>query len=113
MAKSGKILEDYTPQSSRKLDEASTQASVDTSKPLKVFLEREAWTDWFVLKTANGLSEQLEPEETRDWFKERGANMDAVEKALDYCWNFYKAEVVINNPRDPMINAARVTPHVI
>jgi hypothetical protein len=27
--------------------------------------------------------------------------MDAVEKALDYCWNFYKATIVIKNPKTP------------
>jgi hypothetical protein len=27
--------------------------------------------------------------------------MDAVEKALDYCWNFYNATIVIKNPKMP------------
>lgn len=103
----------YTPQPSAKLEEASKQEAVDTSKPLTVALEREAWTDWFVLKCSSGVTEQLEPDEARAWFKERGANMDSVEKALDYCWNFYKATVVINNPRDPMIHAPRTQPHVV
>jgi hypothetical protein len=27
--------------------------------------------------------------------------MEAVEKALDYCWNFYNATIVIKNPKTP------------
>ena len=46
-------------------------------------------------------SEELDPEDARSWFKMRGANMEAVEKALDYCWNFYNATIVIKNPKTP------------
>jgi|688.fasta_scaffold108565_3 hypothetical protein len=69
--------------------------------PLTIDLRREPGLEWFVLTISDGSSEELDPEDTRTWFKQRGANMDAVEKALDYCWNFYKATIVIKNPKTP------------
>lgn len=60
--------------------------------------------DFFELKLENGFTEELDAEATREWFQEHGANMDAVEKALDYCWNFYSAVVTIQNPRAPKLD---------
>lgn len=67
--------------------------------PLTVRLQREVGMEWFILHLEDKSSEELDPDDTRDWFKQRGANMDAVEKALDYCWNFYQATIVIKNPK--------------
>ena len=69
--------------------------------PLKVRITKEPFMDWIELHLEDGGHEELAPEEARTWFKERGANMETVEKALDYCWNFYKAVVVINAPVQP------------
>ncbi len=47
---------------------------------------------------------ELDPEETREWFKLRGANMNVVEQALDYVWNFgdlRPVHVTIENFREP------------
>ena len=70
-------------------------------KPLTIQLRREPGLEWFVLNVSDGSSEELDPDDTRSWFKQRGANMDAVEKALDYCWNFYNATIVIKSPKTP------------
>ena len=74
---------------------------VQPSQPLTIELRREPGLDWFVLNVSDGSSEELDPEDARSWFRMRGANMDAVEKALDYCWNFYNATIVIKNPKTP------------
>ncbi len=68
---------------------------------LHVVITREPFIEYFVITLDNGHTEELEPEECRAWFKERGANMDIVEKALDHCWNFYRSEVNIRNPKEP------------
>ena len=68
---------------------------------LHVLITREPFIDYFVITLDNGHTEELEPEECRAWFKERGANMDVVEKSLDHVWNFYRVEVNINNPKEP------------
>lgn len=77
------------------------QLPVQPSRPLTVVLKRDPYLEWFVLNLDDGSSEELDPEDARSWFKMRGANMDAVEKALDYCWNFYNATIVIKNPKTP------------
>ena len=80
------------------------------NEPLHVLITREPFLEWFVLTLDDGSSYELDPEETRAWFKERGANMDVVEKALDDCWNFYKAEFVIQNPKKPQLVNPRLEP---
>lgn len=77
---------------------------------LRVVVKREAFTDFFVLSLPDGTSEELETDPCKAWFKERGANMDAVDKALDHCWNFYYVEIVIRNPLDPRKKRAAYEP---
>lgn len=59
------------------------------------------WGEFFTLHHDNGQSEELDPEEARAWFKVRGANMSEMEKVMDQCWNFGRAEVEIENPKIP------------
>lgn len=66
--------------------------------PLKVKLERIPYSEFFTVTLPDGSSDELSPEKTIAWFQERGANIKALEPALDYVWNFYHSEVVINNP---------------
>lgn len=80
--------------------------------PLKVEIVREAFIPWFTLKLPNGQTEELEPDETREWFRQRGASMDAVEKCLDYVWNFRKAVFVIQNPRYVGPTPTRIDPKI-
>jgi hypothetical protein len=73
----------------------------EIAQPITVNLRREPYCDWFIFQIDDGSSEELDPDDAREWFKQRGANMDVVEKALDYCWNFYKATITIKSPRKP------------
>lgn len=79
---------------------------------LHVVVTRVMFDDFFVLLLDNGHTEELEVEDAKQWFKDRGADMDVVDKALDHCWNFLRAEVNINNPREPtlpkMIHAPKI-----
>lgn len=70
---------------------------------LHVLVTREMFSDYFVLTLDNGYTEELEPDDVRAWFKARGANMDVVEKCLDHAWNFMRAEININNPKEPSL----------
>lgn len=74
---------------------------VDDNSSLHIIIQREPFGDYFMLTLDNGHTEELEVEETRAWFKERGANMDKIEKVLDHVWNFYYAEVNLKNYREP------------
>ena len=76
-------------------------ASVSTGASMTVDVSREAFSDYFVIRLENGQSEELEPEEARQWFREHGANMDAVEKCLDHVYNFRQAVIVITDFRLP------------
>jgi len=77
--------------------------------PLTVNITREAWSDYFCLELDNGHSEELEPEDARSWFRVRGADMEVVDKALDHCWNFYRSNVEISNPRSP-VSTSKLNP---
>lgn len=65
--------------------------------PLLVELKREPFSDLIELKY-EGQSEELDAEQVREWFQVRGANMAVVDRALDYIYNFYETEVLIENP---------------
>ena len=71
------------------------------SDSLHVIILREMWGEFFTLVMANGQTEELDPEETREWFRVRGADMDKLERVLDQAWNFKRAGVEIENPREP------------
>ena len=71
--------------------------------PLRIVVRREPYMDFFILEFGNQQSLELSPDETRAWFKERGANMNALENALDYCWNFHRIDLTIENPIEPKV----------
>ena len=68
---------------------------------MRVSVTREPFSDYFNITLATGHSEELETEETKQWFKDHGANMDVVDKALDHCWNFGSCEINIADFRLP------------
>jgi hypothetical protein len=69
--------------------------------PLHVTIVREQFSQFYLLTTDNGHTEEFDIDETRAWFKERGADMEVVQKALDHAWNFIRAEVDIEHPKEP------------
>lgn len=77
---------------------------------LHVVLTREPFIEFFTITLDNGHTEELDPEECRTWFKERGANMDKLEKVLDHCWNFYYAEVTFENYHEPASSKLPLSP---
>ena len=82
-------------------------------EPLHVIITREMFSDFFKLETpADGFSEELETEDVRAWFKDRGANMDAVQAALDQTWNFLRSEVLIEKPRMPKAPRLPYAPNI-
>ena len=80
--------------------------------PTRVVITREPWSDFFVLTLENDFTEELEPEDTRTWFREHGADMHALETALDDCWNFGKAIVTIKHFKQPVKKHAAYQPNV-
>ena len=70
------------------------------SEPLRVRISREPFGEYFTLEYGAGSSEELEADAAREWFTTRGANLEQVDKALDYAWNFYEAFFTIENPRE-------------
>lgn len=69
--------------------------------PLLVIITREMYSTFYTLWVDESPVEELEVEDVREWFKQHGANMDVVNKALDQCWNFTTANVEIEHPREP------------
>jgi len=96
----------------------SSEKSTDDGKPVPITVKvsREIPMPWFKLDIVeNGYTEELDPDECREWFKSRGASMDAVERALDYVWNFgnYKPVYVkITNPIEASLSTDGVSPQV-
>lgn len=68
---------------------------------MTVTLLRPQFYPYFTLILDNGYTEEFEPDECRQWFKDRGADMDKMEKALDHCWNFSKVTVTFTQYREP------------
>ena len=83
-----------------------------TPAGLHVLITREPFSDFFVITLDNGHSEELEVEDTRLWFKQRGADMDKMEKVLDHVWNFYRAEAIVDNPREPSVPKLAYSPRL-
>lgn len=86
---------------------------------LTFFVTREPFTDFFKIHLVdlatgrpNGQSEELDVDETFEWFKARGANVPLLEKALDHVWNFYKGAVQIENYKEPPIKNPAIEPNL-
>lgn len=73
---------------------------------LYVMIIRPPFEEMYELVMIDGQSDQLDAHEAYDWFRERGANMDSVELAMNHAWNFYSAEIVIENPKEPQSKRA-------
>jgi hypothetical protein len=91
----------------------------DQSKSLTFFVTREPFTDFFTIHLVdpttgkpNGQTEELDVDETYTWFKERGADMALLEKALDHVWNFYKGAFEISNYREPVQRNTATRPRI-
>lgn len=86
--------------------------NLPTPVPLHVTILREQFSQFFLIVADNGFTDEFDLDETKAWFKTRGANMDAVEKALDHAWNFMRAEVEIENPKEPPRSAIPYAPDI-
>ena len=100
------------PEPREAINVQSVRRTTTDGKSVVVVLRREPYADHVELKMDNGFSELLTAEDARAWFSKRGANMNAVEKALDYVWNFYNAEVVISN-YTPVVEKHFVRPQIL
>ncbi len=77
-----------------------------------ILVTKEPFCDWFTLTMPNGFTEELDAEQATQWFKERGANMPAIEKFLDHVWNFYKGVVEIQNFKEPKSLDPKTSPNI-
>lgn len=68
-------------------------------QPLSVRVRREMFSDTYEIHLPDGQMEEFEIEDVKKWFDERGADMYAVDKALDYVWNFREANITIKFPK--------------
>jgi hypothetical protein len=77
--------------------------SVQSLPPLVLKLSREPGLDLLKIEFPDGNSDEIEFTEAPEWFRLRHAtpmNLDVVEKAIDECWNWYEATLVIKHPRN-------------
>lgn len=85
----------------------------DAPKVLRVWLFREQFMPFFRIRLEDGTTEELDPDETREWFKERGADVYKLESVLDYCWSIPKEVAVnIHDPKTPKAAFNRLTPKI-
>ena len=92
------------------------------SEPLKSLtfvVTRVAFSDFFTIHLVdpitgkpNGQTEELDVDETEEWFRVRGADMILLGKALDHVWNFYKGAFEFTNYREPPIKNAAIRPKI-
>jgi len=79
---------------------------------LCVTVHRDPYSDFITLTLPNGHTEELHWDEVNDWFKIRGADMDALAKALDYAWNFREVDFVISHPKNPLLARGKHAPKI-
>ena len=48
-------------------------------------------------------TEELDVDDTVEWFRQRGADLIKVDQALTHVWNFYKGAVEVENFREPPV----------
>jgi hypothetical protein len=91
-------------------------STLEQLPPLLVEVTREIPLETFILRSVDsGQTEELDPEEAREWFRSRNANMTEVESALDYVWNFgtYRPVVVeIQQPKHPRTFSDKHAPKI-
>lgn len=88
-------------------------------KSLTFKVTREPWTDFFTIYLVdqttglpNGQTEEMNVDETIEWFRVRGAPMPLLEKALDHVWNFYKGAFEIVNYKEPPQKNTTIRPRI-
>jgi hypothetical protein len=83
---------------------------------ITILVTREMWSDTFTLHVpkADGTvyTEELDTDETTEWFRVRGANMKVLEKFMDHVWNFLKGTFTIENYREPKIKNVAIDPKI-
>lgn len=93
----------------------------EAPKSFTFFVQRTPWTDFFTihlidLKTGkpNGQSEELDVDETVQWFLDRGANEELLHKGLDHIWNFAKGAIEIDAAayKEPPVKNAALKPNI-
>lgn len=94
------------------IEEVRKAVDLLKKRPLIILVEREMFMPWFKISLPNGQSEELDAEETKQWFKVRGANMPSVDKALDHAWNFKRCIIEIENPKEPPVLEPAVQPRL-
>lgn len=83
---------------------------------ITIYITREHGVEFFMLHIpkADGSmhTEELDPDDTSEWFRARGADMVLTEKALDHCWNFYKCAIEIINYKEPPVLNPAMQPNI-
>jgi hypothetical protein len=80
------------------------------------YVTRAQFTDFFVIHTPTpedpNATEELDVDETHEWFRVRGADMPSVERGLDHIWNFAKGLITIANYKEPPVKDASIQPRL-
>ena len=86
---------------------------------LTFLVTRVAFSDFFTIHLVdlhtgkpNGQTEELDVDETYEWFRVRGAKLPLLEKSLDHVWNFYKGAITIDNYKEPPVKNAAIKPKI-
>lgn len=85
-------------------------------RTLFTMVKREPFTDFFRIHVPDGKGgwhflEELDFNDTVEWFTLRGAIMDDgsdLDKALTHVWNFYQGTFTIKDFRDPPVKNAKM-----
>jgi hypothetical protein len=85
-------------------------------EPRAFYVTREPFSDFFVIHVPkpDGTieTEELEVEDTYEWFKKRGADMPLLEKGLDHIWNFAKGMIEIARYKEPIVQNPALEPRL-
>lgn len=83
--------------------------------PLFLKFTREPFDLAYIVTFPDNSTEVVDCEDALEWLRLRHAgrmNLSVVEKALDDCWNFGSAEIVITTPRVIVPAFSRTAPKI-
>lgn len=68
---------------------------------MQIKLTREPFAEYIVVHLPNGVTEEMEYEQCKEWFRVRGAKVRDIEPMLDEVWNSYEVNVEFGNYKEP------------
>jgi hypothetical protein len=94
----------------------TTTTTTPAPRTVNIFVTREPFVDFFILHIpkpdGSVYTEELDVDETMEWFRSHGGDMVLTEKALDHCYNFARCAIEIEHYKEPPVKYPALEPKI-